>query len=150
MREYIFSLPFICGLLWLLGGRDVKLLRRLGVGLAVSIGCYLITHNLYSFTCVGTYALVTSLGYGKLIEEKQWFLLFLLGMSYGFASVPVAFITKTYHLLMLQAALAGFTWLFLVWWANNEYLSSRWRITWAYCEGITGLVATILVPYMLI
>lgn len=146
MADWIFTLPFLAGLLWAVGGREGgRYFRRIGVGLAVSTYSYIYTGNYVSFICIFTFWIATSIGYGKLIAKRNWLVLFIIGIFYGLASAPVSAITGS-PLLWVQGLVAATVFTGLTYWSNTW----KYRLHWALAEGFTGIGATILVPWMII
>lgn len=146
MKDWILTLPFACALLWAIGGRESgRYFRRIGVGLAVAVYCYIFTEHYLSFCTIFTYWIVTSIGYGKVIAKRNWLVLFLIGLGYGYACFPVYAIGFA-SIFFIQGPIAALVFTGLTYWSNT----GPYKLHWAFCEGFTGLGATILVPWMII
>lgn len=146
MADWLFTLPFLCSLLWAIGGREGgRYFRRIGVGLAVGFYGYMDTHNLVCFLAIFMYWIITSVGYGKLIAKRNWIVLCVLGCFYGLASFSVCCVTGS-ELYLFQGAISAGAFPVMVWLSNKK----GFQVHWAISEGFTGLAATILVPRMII
>lgn len=144
MNDWIFVLPFLCGALWAAGGRPHgRWCRRLFVGIVVSIACFSYLHNSIVCSCVLTYYIVTSIGYGKWIKRRNWWAIAVIGASYGIAAWPIAVVVNT-HLIMLQTLVASLVFTGLTYFSNT----GCYRLHWALVEGFTGIGATIVIPFM--
>lgn len=115
------------------------------MGLTVALYCYLYTRDYLAFVSIFTYWIVTSIGYGKLIANRDWLVLFIIGLFYGLASAPVSLITGS-SLYLIQGPVAACCFTGLTFWANT----GKHQLHWALAEGFTGLGATILIPWMII
>lgn len=142
--DWIYVLPFLCGALWAAGGRPKgRYFRRLGVGLSVAVVVWLYTHASIVILCIPLYWFVTALGYGKYIDQRNWFAVVLIGCAYGGASYPVAAIERI-TLLPAQIMVSGSVFTLLTYLSNT----GRWRPHWAFTEGLTGIASTCVIPYM--
>lgn len=143
--DWIWTLPWLCAFLWTAGGRQKgRWLRRIGVGIAVFIYSFSYTHNTVCFYSIPSFFVVTSIGYGRYIAQKNWLMIALIGTLYGAASFPLAIATQS-PLFFGQLILAATGFTACAYFSNT----GTYRLHWAIAEALTGLSATFLLPWYL-
>src|SRR3990167_8491986 len=153
MNDFGWTLIPLVALLWMYGGADwpmdaleSKLWRRLGVGLALC--AYGLLAHLNPWWCVSVIPLawaLTSLGYGDLIERRDWRMLAVLGLGYGTISWPLLLAARCWWALSLTPLVAA-GWVGGVWLSNHPRVQMPWKI----CELTTGMaVGAACIPALL-
>ncbi|NOS67926.1 MAG: hypothetical protein HOO67_06235 [Candidatus Peribacteraceae bacterium] len=149
MKDFVWTLlfaPFVAAYLWQLGGADVpqkvnwlegKYWRRFGVPLFLafnSIACS-IFWGVTAIAAIGL-CIAASEGYGKLIDQRNWKALWLLGLR---LSVPALILTISAGawLWVPICALPAVVWVGSVWLSNHPSI----RMPWKLAEGLTGFSA---------
>ena len=155
-NDIVLALPFGTGFLWATGGaRDpilkkfTRYLRRILVGLLISYYTW-INYSLelkWWLIITSSYWLAASLPYGKFIAKRQWHWVFLIGMTYGLASLSVMLAIKKFNGLDLFVNVMFTGWIFTLMtiWSNSKY-----PIGWKWVEGVTGFFVGIIVVFIYI